>query len=90
MLAEVPGVTIQDRGERLCGIVTFSVEGFAAEHVRIAMRENHINTWIVRRQMAMRDFAARGIDEVTRASVHYFNTEDELARTADVVRNLTA
>ena len=54
------------------------------------MRENHINTWIVRRPMALRDFAARGIDEVTRASVHYFNTEDELARAADVVRNLTA
>jgi cysteine desulfurase/selenocysteine lyase len=90
MLAEIPGVTIQDRGERLCGIVTFSVEGFGAEQVRIAMRENHINTWIVRRQMSMRDFAARGIDEVTRASVHYFNTEDELARAADVVRNLTA
>jgi selenocysteine lyase/cysteine desulfurase len=90
MLAEIPGVTIQDRGERLCGIVTFSVEGFGAEEVRIAMRENHINTWIVRRQMSMRDFAARGIDEVTRASVHYFNTEDELARAAEVVRNLTA
>jgi len=90
MLAEVPGVTIQDRGERLCGIVTFSVRDFPAEHVRVAMRENHINTWIVRRQMSMRDFGARGIDEVTRASVHYFNTEDELARAADVVRNLTA
>lgn len=89
MLAEIPGVTIRDRGERLCGIVTFSVGGFGAEEVRIAMRENHINTWVVRRQMAMRDFAARGIDEVTRASVHYFNTEDELARAADVVRNLT-
>ena len=90
MLAEIPGVTIQDRGERLCGIVTFSVEGFGADQVRIAMRENHINTWIVRRQMSMRDFAVRGIDEVTRASVHYFNTEDELARAAEVVRNLTA
>jgi cysteine desulfurase/selenocysteine lyase len=90
MLAEIPGVTIQDRGERLCGIVTFSVEGFDAEQVRIAMRENHINTWIVGRQMSQRDFAARGIDAVTRASVHYFNTEDELARAADVVRNLTA
>lgn len=88
MLAEIPGVTIQDRGERLCGIVTFSVEGFAAEQVRIAMRENHINTWIVAQGMSRRAFAARGIQEVTRASVHYFNTGDELARAADVVRTL--
>jgi selenocysteine lyase/cysteine desulfurase len=90
MLAEIPGVTIQDRGERLSGIVTFTVEGFAAEEVRVALRENHINTWVVGRSMSMRDFAARGIDEVTRASVHYFNTEDELACAADVVRTLTA
>ncbi len=88
MLSEIPSVTIQDRGERLCGIVTFTVEGFDAEQVRVAMRENHINTWVVARSMSMRDFAARGIDEVTRASVHYFNTEDELARAADVVRTL--
>jgi selenocysteine lyase/cysteine desulfurase len=89
MLAEVPGVTIQDRGERLSGIVTFTVEGFAAEQVRVALREHHINTWVVARSMSMRDFAARGIDEVTRASVHYFNTEDELARATGVVQTLT-
>ncbi len=88
MLAEIPSVTIQDRGERLCGIVTFTVDGFSAEQVRVAMRENHINTWNVARSMSMRDFTARGIDEVTRASVHYFNTEDELAHAADVVRAL--
>ncbi len=88
MLAEIPAVTIQDRGERLGGIVTFSVEGFAAEEVRVAMREHHINTWVVTRAAAMRDFAARGIDDATRASVHYYNTEDELARAADVVRAL--
>ena len=90
MLAEVPGVTIRDRGERLSGIVTFTVEGFAAEQVRVALREHHINTWVVSRSMSMRDFAARGIDEVNRASVHYFNTEDELARAANVVQTLTA
>jgi selenocysteine lyase/cysteine desulfurase len=88
MLSEIPGVTIRDRGERLCGIVTFTIEGFSAEEVRVALREHHINTWIVTRAASMRDFAARGLDEVTRASVHYYNTEDELARTADVLRTL--
>jgi len=88
MLSEIPGVTIRDRGERLCGIVTFTVDGFSAEEVRVALREHHINTWIVRRSASMRDFTARGLEEVTRASVHYYNTEEELARTADVIRDL--
>ena len=88
MLSEIPGVEIRDRGERLCGIVTFTVDGFSAEEVRVALREHHINTWIVRREASMRDFAARGIDEVTRASVHYYNTDDELATMADVIRAL--
>ncbi len=90
MLAAIPGVEIRDRGERLCGIATFTVDGFSAEEVRVALREHHINTWIVPRSMSMRDFAARDIDEVTRASVHYFNTEDELARTADIIRDLVS
>ena len=88
MLAESPGVTIRDRGERLSGIVTFTVEGFSAEEVRLALREHHINTWVVPRSEAMRDFGARGIEAVSRASVHYFNTEDELARAALVVHEL--
>ena len=89
MLADIPGVTVHDRGERLCGIVTFTVDGFTAEEVRVTLREHHINTWIVGAHMARRTFPAHNITEVTRASVHYYNTEDELARACDVIRELT-
>lgn len=85
MLSDVPGVEIQDRGERLGGIVTFTVAGASAEEVRIALRENHINTSITIDGAARRTFPKRGLTEVTRASVHYYNTEDELARLAETV-----
>ena len=32
------------------------------------------------------DFEARGLDAVARASVHYYNTEDELARFVGALR----
>ena len=31
------------------------------------------------------DFEARGLEAVARASVHYYNTEDELTRLVDAV-----
>jgi cysteine desulfurase/selenocysteine lyase len=88
LLSDIPGVTVRDRGKNLCGIVTFTVEGFSAEEIGVALRERFINTSIVRRSMAMRTFPARDLAEVTRASVHYYNTEDELLRLADTVRSL--
>ncbi len=88
MLSEIPGVTVRDRGELLGGIVTFTLEGFSAEDVRVALREHFINTSISTQAMAMRSYPARGLTEVTRASVHYYNTEDELAHMADTIRGL--
>lgn len=90
MLSEVPGVTVRDRGERLGGIVTFTVDGFTGEEVRIALRAQHINTSITNQNFAMRSFPDRGLDSVNRASVHYYNTEDELARVADTLRSLNS
>jgi selenocysteine lyase/cysteine desulfurase len=90
MLSNIPGVTIHDHGERLGGIVTFTVEGFSSEDVRVALRERFINTSISTRTTAMRAYPPRGLTEVTRASVHYYNTEDELSRLADTIRSLVA
>ncbi|MCJ7827030.1 MAG: aminotransferase class V-fold PLP-dependent enzyme [Demequinaceae bacterium] len=90
MLTEIPGLTVRDRGERLGGIVTFTVDGFTAEDVRVALRERFINTATITQATAMHSFPKQGLTEVTRASVHYYNTEDELARAADAIRDLAA
>jgi selenocysteine lyase/cysteine desulfurase len=44
-----------------------------------------INISVSTIDFARYDFEARGLEAVARASVHYYNTEDELARLVDAV-----
>jgi selenocysteine lyase/cysteine desulfurase len=79
-LAEIPGVTVHDLGERKCGIVTFRVVGEDPADTQRRLAERAINVSVSGRPFAQLDFAARGLDLLVRASVHYFNTEDEVDR----------
>ncbi|HEY2206086.1 MAG TPA: aminotransferase class V-fold PLP-dependent enzyme [Pseudonocardia sp.] len=87
-LAGLPGVTVRDLGEHRCGIVTFTVSGVPASEVRDGLRAAGINTSVTRAGSARFDLPARGLDEVVRASVHYYNTDDEQDRLCDWLRSL--
>ena len=77
-LGSVPGVTLTDLGETRCGIVTFAVDGVPADHVRRALAERAINVYVSTVEDTRLDMERRGLDEIVRSSVHYFNTETEL------------
>jgi cysteine desulfurase / selenocysteine lyase len=87
-LLAIPGVTVHDRGERRCGIVAFSVAGHAAEAVAAALAQRRINVSLSQPEAARYDFEAHGMPVLVRASVHYYNTEDELEALCGVVRDL--
>ena len=76
-LAEA-GARVHDVGARKCGIVTFSVQGTPAEEVRARLAEAGINTSVSSRTSAQYDFTARALPDLVRASVHYYNTEEEI------------
>ena len=78
-LAAVPRVTVRDVGAERCGIVTFTVAGLAAAGVTAALRDEGVHIWHVDAEASRFDMAERGLAEVNRASVHYYNTTDELA-----------
>lgn len=82
-LAEVPGVVVRDKGRVRCGIVTFTVDGVAAASVAALLRdepERPINTSVAVPSSTRWDAADRGLPELVRASVHAYNTEEEVDR----------
>jgi hypothetical protein len=87
-LASAAGITVHDRGRLRCGIATFSVAGHPAPEVVRRLREERINTSVAWAGSARLDLGRRGLDDVVRASVHYYNTEEEIDRLLEVLANL--
>ncbi|MEO8557720.1 MAG: aminotransferase class V-fold PLP-dependent enzyme [Rhodospirillales bacterium] len=87
-LAAVPGVTVQDRGIERCGIVTFTKNGITPLAMRDALRAQRINTSVSPGNYARRDLGPRGLESVLRASIHYYNSEDEIERFCAAVAKL--
>jgi selenocysteine lyase/cysteine desulfurase len=79
-LAKLPGVVVRDLGATRCGIVSFTVAGRTPAAIRDALRARRINVSVTSRESTLVDMEARGLDEMVRASVHYYNSEDELQR----------
>lgn len=79
-LAEIPGVTARDLGRVRCGIVTFTKNGADPEAIKQALAAQHINVTTSSRSSTLIDMTARRLDMVLRASVHYYNSEEEVDR----------
>lgn len=84
-LAGLPGVTVRDLGQRKSGIVTFTKAGETSEALHDRLQAKGFNTSVSTAASARLDFGRRGIDSVLRASVHYYNTEEEIVRFAAAV-----
>ena len=77
-LEQAAGVQVHDEGQRRCGIVTFTVDGVPAQQVQRRLSERAINTSVSLVDYARLDLSHRDLPDIVRASVHYYNTDDEL------------
>jgi selenocysteine lyase/cysteine desulfurase len=84
-LRALPGVSVHDQGQRQCGIVTFTIAGHDPHRVADELRDQRINVSVSTADSARWDLDQRGLDAVVRASVHYYNTHDELHRLCDAL-----
>jgi selenocysteine lyase/cysteine desulfurase len=87
-LSPIPGVIVHDRGITQCGIVTFTIEGLDPVEIRQKLALQHINVSIAQRNSTLLDLSARGLTTMVRASVHYYNTEEELTRFSTIIEQL--
>ncbi len=79
-LASLPGVAVQDLGVEKCGIVTFTKDGVEVGAIFDAMRDQAINIETSNAAATRLDMTARGLDVLVRASLHYYNTSEEIER----------
>ncbi len=87
-LSRIPGVTVWDTGRHKCGIVTFSKAGVDPNRIKSGLADRKINVSVSSRQLTREDLVAAKVDVMVRASVHYFNTDEELDQMVAVVRAL--
>jgi cysteine desulfurase/selenocysteine lyase len=87
-LAGVRGVAVQDIGREKCGIVSFTKEGREAGAIKKALSEAKINASVSSASSTLLDMEARGLAQVVRASVHYYNTEAEIERFAEAMARI--
>jgi selenocysteine lyase/cysteine desulfurase len=77
-LTQVQGMRVHDQGQRQCGIVTFTVDGVSAQEVQRRLSQHGVNVSVSVVDYARLDLPPRGLPDVVRASVHYYNNNDEL------------
>ena len=79
-LAALPGVTVHDPGLIRCGIVSFTAAGHTPADIQRVLALSRINVTVSQRTSTRLDMEARGLSSVVRASVHYYNSDDEVTR----------
>jgi cysteine desulfurase/selenocysteine lyase len=84
-LAAIDGVTVHDMGEQQCGIVTFTVNGMDSALIKSKLAEKHINVSVGVAKSTLIYMEKNHLSSVVRASVHYYNTEEEIQLMCDVL-----
>jgi selenocysteine lyase/cysteine desulfurase len=77
-LPKVAGVTVADQGVEKCGIVTFAAEQLASDQLQRQLARKQINTSTVPFSANPVSSQRRPHPPLLRASLHYYNTLDEI------------
>ncbi|MEU0539383.1 aminotransferase class V-fold PLP-dependent enzyme [Nocardia sp. NPDC005978] len=79
-LAEIPRVTVRDRGTQHAGIVSFTVDGLDPVAIRDRLATESITVTVSHRSSTLLDMTDRALPAVVRASPHAFVSFEDLDR----------
>ena len=71
--------------EEASGVKYYNFDG-VEQDVFKTLAENGVNVSVSGRSSTRLDMTERGIESLVRASVHYYNTEEELERVCDLLK----
>ncbi len=87
-LADLDKVNVTDVGLEKCGIVSFEVKDLCPLYVRDELWRNKVNVSISSEAASPFLYQSLGLTQTIRASVHYYNTEDEIERFVELLKNI--
>jgi selenocysteine lyase/cysteine desulfurase len=82
------GMRVLDRGAELGALVTVEIPSWQPEPFKRALDAAGVNSSLSYREYARYDFGDKRVDWCLRLSPHYYNTEEEVDRVVQLVRNL--
>lgn len=88
-LKSLSGITVHDLGLHQCGIVTFSHDTTKSEEIKNALDQVSTNVSLSHPEWAKLDSDVRNLPVMVRASVHAYNTEEEVAQFVDEIRKIS-
>jgi selenocysteine lyase/cysteine desulfurase len=89
-LSSLPGVIVHDRGIVQCGIVTFTLEGQDPVALKKALARQQMHVTVAVRSSTRLDLEERDLTSMVRASVHYYNTLEEIERFCQAIEVIAA
>jgi selenocysteine lyase/cysteine desulfurase len=87
-LNRIPHVQLHDLGVKKCGIVAFTIDDKDPQVIRRNLLDQKINVSVSPAEYSRLDMDKRGLSSVVRASVHYYNSEEEIERFCDSVARM--
>lgn len=87
-LQQFPDLQIMEKGPAKSGIVTVKVAGHHPISFQKALLDQRINTSLIYQEGARFDLAQNNAPWVSRMSVHYYNTEEEILQLTQVLQSI--
>lgn len=87
-LEKLDSVVVRDIGVVKCGIVTFNSNNRTVEELQNLLKEKNINTSIAIPNGTLLDSRTRNLDKMIRASIHYYNTREEVDTFVNTIRTI--